>query len=207
MDRDLHGSGKCIHPICLDYGLNLSSLETQIWHSPVSKHDYWKSYRWCLYIFTYVRYHNGILWHCGRHHRWELPGNYPYLQKYGNLPLCLENYELFSLLPIFTKIYIYTLRYIIYLGEPSVNIISTYQGTFIHIFMHGYDPNLNIYILNRFSVNVAVLFANVSSFLPMLLLKPFHFLQVDFSLELISLKFLSYRLSQANLLQNLIRFQ
>ena len=31
----------------------------------------------------------------------------------------------------------------------------------LHIFIHGYDPKL-IYILNRFLVNVAVLFANVS---------------------------------------------
>ena len=61
--------------------------------------------------------------------------------KYGNLPLCLENYTLFSLPPIFTNIlYTYPLRYIIYLGEPSGNIISNYHGTFIHICMHGYYP-------------------------------------------------------------------
>ena len=43
--------------------------------------------------------------------------------KYGNLPLCLENYALFSLPPIFTNIlYTYTLKYIIYLGEPSGNL-------------------------------------------------------------------------------------
>ena len=47
---------------------------------------------------------------------WELPGNYPYFRKCGNLPLCLENYALFSLPPIFTNnLYTYTLRYIIYL--------------------------------------------------------------------------------------------
>ena len=41
------------------------------------------------------------------------------LEKYGNLPLCLENYVLFSLPPIFTSIlYTYTLRYIIFIGEP-----------------------------------------------------------------------------------------
>ena len=34
------------------------------------------------------------------HRRWELPGNNPSFQKYGNLPLCLENYALFSLPPI-----------------------------------------------------------------------------------------------------------
>ena len=61
------------------------------------------------------------------------------MKKYGNLPLCLENYALFSLPPIFTTIlFTYPLRYIIYLGEPSGNIISNYHGTFIHIFMHGY---------------------------------------------------------------------
>ena len=59
------------------------------------------------------------------------------LEKYGNLPLCLENYALFSLPPIFTTIlYTYPLRNIIYLGEPSGDIISNYHGTFIHIFMH-----------------------------------------------------------------------
>ena len=61
------------------------------------------------------------------------------LKKYGNLPLCLDNYALFSLPPIFTTIlYTYTLRYIIYLGEPSGNIFSNNHGAFIHIFMHGY---------------------------------------------------------------------
>ena len=59
------------------------------------------------------------------------------LKKYGNLPLCLENYALFSLPPIFTTIlFTYPLRYIIYLGEPLGNIISNCHGTFIHIFMH-----------------------------------------------------------------------
>ena len=63
------------------------------------------------------------------------------LKKYGNLPLCLENYALFSLPPIFTTIlYTYPLRYIIYLEEPLGNIIKNYHGTFIHIFMHGYYP-------------------------------------------------------------------
>ena len=63
------------------------------------------------------------------------------LKKYGNLPLCLENYALFSLPTIFTTIlYAYPLRHIIYLGEPSGNIILNYHGTFIHIFMHGYYP-------------------------------------------------------------------
>ena len=63
------------------------------------------------------------------------------LEKYGNLPLCLENYALFSLPPIFTTIlYAYPLRYIIYLGEPSGNTITNYHGTVIHIFMHGYYP-------------------------------------------------------------------
>ena len=74
-------------------------------------------------------------------HRWELPGNYPYIYNYGNLPLWLENYTLFSLRSIFTNIfYTYPLRNIIYLGELSGNIISNYHGTFIHIFMHWYDP-------------------------------------------------------------------
>ena len=45
-------------------------------------------------------------------------------KKYGNLPLCLKNYVLFLLPPIFTKnIYTYTLSNIISLGEPSGNII------------------------------------------------------------------------------------
>ena len=42
----------------------------------------------------------------------------------------MENYALFSLPPIFTNIlYTYALRYIVYLGEPSGNIISNYYGT------------------------------------------------------------------------------
>ena len=58
-------------------------------------------------------------------------------KKYGNSPLYLENYALFSLPPIFTNIlYTYPLSYIIYLGEPSGNIILNYHGTFIHIYMH-----------------------------------------------------------------------
>ena len=52
----------------------------------------------------------------------ELSGNYPYFQKNGNLSLCLENYALFSLPPIFTNnLYTYTLSYTIYLREPSDN--------------------------------------------------------------------------------------
>ena len=42
-------------------------------------------------------------------HRCELPGNYPYFEKYGNLPLCLENYALFLLPSIFTTVYIHIL--------------------------------------------------------------------------------------------------
>ena len=58
-------------------------------------------------------------------------------KKCGNSPLYLENYALFLLPPIFTNIlYTYPLRYIIYLGEPSGNIILNYHGTFIHIYMH-----------------------------------------------------------------------
>ena len=55
-----------------------------------------------------------------------IDGNYRVInlifKKYGNLPLCLENYALLSLPPIFTNIlYTYPLRDIIYLGEPSGN--------------------------------------------------------------------------------------
>ena len=39
-----------------------------------------------------------------------------------------------------TILYRYSLKYIIYLGEPSGNIISNYHVTFIHIFIHGYYP-------------------------------------------------------------------
>ena len=94
-------------------------------------------------------------------HRWELPGNYPYFEKYGNLPLCLDNYALFSLPPIFTTIlYTYPLRHILYLGEPSVNTISNYHGTFIHLYMHWYDPIYKIYKWNScFSlIHMAVFF-------------------------------------------------
>ena len=47
--------------------------------------------------------------------------NYPYFEKYVNLPLCLENYALFSLPLIFTNIlhtYTFTLRNIINIGKP-----------------------------------------------------------------------------------------
>ena len=37
-------------------------------------------------------------------------------------------------------LYTYTLRDIIYLGEPSGNIISNYHGTFIHIYIEGESP-------------------------------------------------------------------
>ena len=48
------------------------------------------------------------------------------LKKYVNLPLYLENYALFLLPPIFANIlYTYPLMYIIHLGEPSGNIVST----------------------------------------------------------------------------------
>ena len=57
-------------------------------------------------------------------HILELPGNYPFFTKYGNLPLCVENYALFSLPLISTKhLYTYTLSNILYLREPSGNII------------------------------------------------------------------------------------
>ena len=74
-----------------------------------------------------------------------IDGNYRVItlifKKYGNLPLCLENYALFLLPPIFTTIlYTYIFRYMINLGEPSGNILSNYHGTFLHIFMHGYYP-------------------------------------------------------------------
>ena len=70
-----------------------------------------------------------------------IDGNYRVITliftKYGNLPLYLENYALFSLPPIFTKgLYIYTLSYMIYLRETSGNIISNYHDTHTHI--HAY---------------------------------------------------------------------
>ena len=81
--------------------------------------------------------------------------------------------------PNFYNKYIYTLNYIICLGEPSGNIISNYHDTFIHISMNGYDPNLKIHILNRFFVNVAVLIFQCIFFIT----------NVTFFLELVSLKF------------------
>ena len=114
------------------------------------------------------------------HHRWELPGNYPNFQKYGNLPLSLENYALFSLPSIFTNIlYTYPLSYIVYLGEPSGNIISNYHGTFIHIYMHWYDPMFKIYIWNSFFPRLMLpFFLSLSFFLPIIHLKSIHLLQV-----------------------------
>ena len=95
-------------------------------------------------------------------HRWESPGNYPYFEKYVNLPLCLENYAIFSLPPIFTTIlYTYPLIYITYLEEPSGNIISNDHGIFIQIYMHWYDPifkNINETVVFS-SMNMALFFS------------------------------------------------
>ena len=78
---------------------------------------------------------------CTYHHPSTIYENYRVitliLKKYGNLPLCLETYALFSLPPIFTTIlYSYPLRYILYLGEPLGNIISNFHGKFIHLCMY-----------------------------------------------------------------------
>ena len=99
--------------------------------------------------------------------RWELPGNYPHFQKiWSFIPLFGELCIILVTPDFYKNIYTYTLIYIIYLGEPSGNTISNPHGTFIHIFMHGYNPNFKKYILNVFfPVNVAVLFADVSTFL------------------------------------------
>ena len=74
-----------------------------------------------------------------------IDGNYrvitPIFTKYGTLPLCLENYALFSLPKNFTdNFYTYTLSNTLYLGETSGDKISNYHGIFIHIFMHEYYP-------------------------------------------------------------------
>ena len=68
-------------------------------------------------------------------------GNYRVInlifKKYGNLPLCLENYTLFSLPPIFTNISnTYPLRDIIYLGEPSGNF-NFRLPWHIYIYIHA----------------------------------------------------------------------
>ena len=121
-------------------------------------------------------------------------------KEYGNLPLCLENYVLFQLPPIYTK-KLYTLRYIIYLGEPSGNIISNYHGTFIHIYMHWYDPMFNIYIWNSFFPRVMLpFFLSLSFFLPKIHLKLFHFLQVGFfiSVDIIEVSVLLSTTSQSS---------
>ena len=128
-------------------------------------------------------------------------------KKYGNLPLCLENCALFSLPLIFTNIlYTYSLRYIIYLGEPSGNIILNYRVTFIHIYMHCYDPMFkNIYETVFFLSQCCRFFSSL--FLLTIHLKPFHFLLVEFLLfQLISVNFTSCCLPQANFLQHFICF-
>ena len=63
----------------------------------------------------------------------------------------MENYALFSLPPVFTNIiYIYALRYIIYLGEPSgvtrIMHNSPNRGVNYHIFQNkGNYPVIPIY--------------------------------------------------------------
>ena len=72
-------------------------------------------------------------------------------KKYGNLTLCLENYALFSLPPIFTNIlYTYPLSHIIHIGEPLGSIISNDHCICIHIYMHWYDPMFKRYTRNIF---------------------------------------------------------
>ena len=105
------------------------------------------------------------------------------LKKYGNLPLYLENYALFSLPLIFTIfLYAYTLSNILYIVEPSGNIISNDHGTFIHIFMHRYYPIIKRYILNRFFGQCYRFIFRCIFFLDRVTSKIFHFLQVGFFL-------------------------
>ena len=81
------------------------------------------------------------------------------------------------------KNYTYTLSNIIFLGETLGNIIKI---TMAHLYTYSCMDIilfLKIYYNPFFSANVTVLFADVSSFLPMLLLKIFHFLQVNFFLS------------------------
>ena len=75
-----------------------------------------------------------------------IDGNYRVItllfKKYGNLPLCLENYALFLLPLIFTNIFhTYPLMYIIYLGEPSGNFdfkLPWHIYTYIHAWILSY---------------------------------------------------------------------
>ena len=66
---------------------------------------------------------------------------------YGNLPLCLDNYALFLLPPIFkNKLYTYTFRNIIYLGEPSGNFnlkLTWHIYTHNHACILSYLPKEN----------------------------------------------------------------
>ena len=87
----------------------------------------------------------------------------------------------YSRYPRFLQLYIYTytLSYIIYLGEPPGNIISNYHGTFIHIFMHGYDTKKKI--LNSFLCQCCCFICQGIFFLANVTSNIFHFLQVEFS--------------------------
>ena len=75
--------------------------------------------------------------HSGRHIR-ELRGNHPYFQKLWLFNPLFGELCIILVTPDFYKKYTYSLSYIIYLEEPSGNIISNYHGTFIHIFTHIY---------------------------------------------------------------------
>ena len=67
-------------------------------------------------------------------HRWKLPGKYLYFKNIWQCTPLFGALCIILLPPILTKyIYKYSLGYIIYLGEPSGNIISNYHGIFIHI--------------------------------------------------------------------------
>ena len=106
-----------------------------------------------------------------------------------------------------TVLYSYTLRNKIYLREPSGNIISNCHGTFIHVFMHWYDPIYIIYKWNSHFSSIHMAVFLFSNFLWEQYIKNFVIIyKSEFLYLLISVKFTSCGLPQANLLQHCIHF-
>ena len=105
------------------------------------------------------------------------------------------------------RLIVYPFRYIIYLGEPSGNIISNYHGT-----LYTYTCIDMIICLKYIYETVTFLGQCCRFFCPSLfscqqyIKKSFIFLLVGFLFQLISVKFTPCRLPQANLLQHFILF-
>ena len=142
------------------------------------------------------------------YHKCELLGNYPVFTVVMVIYTSVKRIMHYYITPDFpTILYTYPLRYIIYLRELLVNIISNYHGTFIHLYMHWYDS-----VYKRYKRNSRFFFDLYGGFFVLIFLceqyiKNFIIIyKAEFLFLLISVNFISCRLPQANLLQHCIHF-